>query len=105
MIQIPLQKLPYQELSIVLDGQNCVIAVRQMGPFLYLTLTADEEKICDSHVCQTGEPIPVWNTPRFSGRLFWQDANGTFQPPQYDELGERFTLYYATADEWQALTA
>lgn len=62
MIEIPLQKLPHQEFSIVLDGQNCVLELRQMGSFLYLTLTADEVKICDSHACQSGEPIPVWNT-------------------------------------------
>lgn len=105
MIQIPLQKLPNQELSVVLDGQNCVLNLRQMGPFLYLTLTADEVKICDSHVCQTGEPIPVWNTPLFSGRLFFQDSNGEFKAPQYNELGDRYTLYYATAEEWQELTA
>ena len=76
MIEIPLQKLPHQEFSIVLDGQNCVLELRQMGSFLYLTLTADEVKICDSHACQSGEPIPVWNTPLFSGRLFFQDGNG-----------------------------
>ena len=42
MLRIPLQTLPNQEFSIVLDGQNCVINLRQMGGFLYLTLTADE---------------------------------------------------------------
>lgn len=105
MIRIPLQQIPNQEFSIVLDGQNCVINLRQMGGFLYLTLTADEVKICDTHVCQAGEPIPVWNTPLFSGRLFFIDENGKFAPPQYEALGERFILNYATADEWQELTA
>lgn len=104
MIQIPLQKLPNQELSIVLDGQNCVLNLRQQGGFLYLTLTADEVKICDAHICQAAEPIPVWNTPNFLGRLFFADKNGGLQPPQYEKLGDRFSLYYATADEWQQLT-
>ena len=88
MIEIPLQKLPHQEFSIVLDGQNCVLELRQMGSFLYLTLTADEVKICDSHACQSGEPIPVWNTPLFSGRLFFQDGNGKLKAmvvPDYEQ--------------------
>ena len=105
MIEIPLQKLPHQEFSSVLDGQNCVLELRQMGSFLYLTLTADEVKICDSHACQSGEPIPVWNTPLFSGRLFFQDGNGKLKAPQYDGLSDRYTLYYVTAEEWQELTA
>lgn len=104
MIQIPLQPIPNQELSVVLDGQNCVINLRQMGGFMFLTLTADDVKICDAHVCQAGEPIPVWGTPLFSGRLFFVDQNGKFQAPGYEELDTRFVLYYATADEWQALT-
>ena len=89
----------------MLDGQNCVLELRQMGSFLYLTLTADETKICDSHVCQSGEPIPVWNTPTFSGRLVFQDDNGKLKAPQYDGLSDRYTLYYVTAEEWQELTA
>lgn len=89
MIRIPLQTLPNQEFSIVLDGQNCVINLRQMGGFLYLTLTADEVKICDSHVCRTMSPIPVWNTPDFAGRLFFLDSGGN--PHRLN------TMHWATA--------
>ena len=66
MLRIPLQTLPNQEFSIVLDGQNCVINLRQMGGFLYLTLTADEVKICDAHICRTMSPIPVISQAGFS---------------------------------------
>lgn len=105
MIEIPLQQIPNQELSVVLDGQNCVINIRQMGGFVYLTLSADNVPICTTHVCQSGEPIPVWTTPNFSGRLFFVDENGKFAPPRSEELSARYRLFYATSDEWHQLTA
>lgn len=105
MVEIPLQTLPNQEFSAVLGGQNCVVNIRQAGGFCYLSLTADGQRICAGHVCQSGEPIPVWNTPDFSGRLFFVDENGRFAAPEYSELGTRYRLFYATAEEWQQLTA
>ena len=104
MIRIPTQQLPNQEFSVVLDGQNCVINIRQQGAFMYLTLTADRQKICDAHVCQNATAIPVWNTPTFKGRLFFVDTGGGQNAPRYEELGDRFELYYATEEEWLQLT-
>lgn len=39
---IPLTPIPHQQFSIVLDGQNCVITLRQMGNGLYASGTIDQ---------------------------------------------------------------
>lgn len=104
MIRIPMQKLPNQTLSIVLDGQNCVINLRQNGDRMYSTLTANDMKVCSGHACLNAEPIPVWGTARFSGKLFFVDTKGK-EHPTYEGLGDRFELLYVTDEEWRELTA
>lgn len=104
MIRIPMQKLPNQTFSIVLGGQNCVINLRQNGGRMYATLTANDAKVCDGHACLNAEPIPVWGTTRFSGKLFFIDTTGK-EHPAYEGLGDRFELLYVTDEEWRELTA
>ena len=102
MQRVPLQNIPAQQFSIVLDGQNCVITLRQLGGALFMDLEADGVKVFSGHICQNCEPLPVWSTTLFRGRLLFNDTFGQ-EHPRYDELGERFELLFLTEDEWQAL--
>lgn len=102
MMRIPLQAVPNQTLSVVLDDQNCTITVRQIGDRLYLSLVSDLQDVCNAHIVQNRVSMPSWSTTRFLGRLVFVDAEGTAHP-SYDGLGTRFFLYYLTEDEWQAL--
>ena len=102
MMRIPLQALPNQQFSCVLGDQNCVVTVRQIGTALYLSCVADDESICDGHICNDREPIPSWETNRFDGKFVFQDSIGK-KHPSYEELGTRFQLYYMTAEEWRQL--
>lgn len=45
MIQINISALPWQEFSVVLDGQNCVISLRQVAEHMYCNLTCEEVEI------------------------------------------------------------
>lgn len=100
MLSIPLQTLPNQECSVILDNQNCTIGIRQIGGQVFLTLTVDNVKVIDSHICPDRQAIPTWSTTLFSGRLMFVDTAGK-EHPKYEDFGTRFVLIYLTEDEWQ----
>ena len=99
---VPLQNIPAQQFSIVLDGQNCVVTLRQLGGALFMDLEVNGERVVSGHICQNCEPIPVWSTTLFKGRLLFNDTFGQ-EHPRYDELETRFDLLYLTEDEWNKL--
>ena len=80
MYTIPLQPVPNQSFSVVLDDQNCRINIRQMGSALFLSLTADDVEVCKTHICQNREQIPAWNTNLFKGKLVFADQDGKNHP-------------------------
>lgn len=98
MILIPLQAVPNQTVSIVLDDQNCTLNVRQNGDRLYLSLVCDAQDVCDAHIAQNRVLMPAWSTTLFSGKLVFIDNEGSAHP-DYSRLGERFFLYYLTDEE------
>ena len=102
MQRVPVQTIPAQQFSIVLDGQNCVVTLRQLGGALFMDLEVNGEKVVSGHICQNCEPIPVWSTTLFKGRLLFNDTFGQ-EHPRYDELETRFDLLYLTEDEWHKL--
>ena len=62
MQRVPLQNIPAQQFSIVLDGQNSVVTLRQLGGALFMDLEVNGEKVVSGHICQNCEPIPVWSS-------------------------------------------
>lgn len=104
MYTIPLQPVPNQSFSVVLDDQNCRINIRQMGSALFLSLTADDVDVCKTHICQNREQIPAWSTNLFKGKLVFADQDGK-NHPEYSELGTRYVLCYLTEEECNQLTA
>ena len=99
---IPLTPIPHQQFSIVLDGQNCVITLRQMGNGLYASGTIDQVDVFSEQLCNNRIPVPAFKTNDFSGHLVFVDTHGS-EHPRYDELGSRFKLYYLSeGEEWQA---
>lgn len=110
MIEIPLQRLPNQELIMILDGQNVTLHVYQRGladvTHMYLDVSVG------STIVQQAAPliprVGILSTPKdFVGqfRLVDTAAKPDWQTnPTYDELGTaanqgRYRLYYLTADE------
>jgi len=107
MVEIPLLAVPNQQLLVTLDGQDCTLHVYQRGARLYLDIALDGDLLRQGAVCLPGvniggEPYP------FSGYLIFTDdltLPDKQQPPQYQELGARYYLYYATDEEAQELAA
>ena len=92
-LEIPLSAIPYQELYIILNNQNCYITLRQLGDFIYCSLRVDEHRIFDNVICNINAPINVYPSPYFSGILQFYDEKGT-EKPHYSELGSRWKLKY-----------
>ena len=98
MIEVPLQALPYQSLSTVLDGQNCVIEVRQLGNRVYCSLRSNDIQIVESAIALNFTAVNPYPNPNFHGALFFYDSEGD-SIPQWEELGKRYKLMFITDEE------
>ena len=112
MIEIPLQRLPNQELNMRLDGQNVTIHIYARGHDENGRMYIDV-RVGSTYVQQGAPLLPrvgLLSTPIGAGfkgqfRLIDHAAKPEWQSlPRYTELGTatekaRFRLYYLTTDE------
>lgn len=98
MLQIPLSPIPNQKFSIVLDSQNCVIELRQLGDGMFCSLMCDQIQVFSGLICNDRRPMPTFQTINFRGHLMIVDTLGK-EHPMYDKLGSRFQLVYLQSDE------
>lgn len=96
-LQIPLRALPSQELSVVLNNQNCVISVYTRADRLYFDLIKDGENIVNGIVCLNQNKLVPYRCTGFDGQLFFVDSQG-MQDPTFEGLGTRFVLLYDDGD-------
>lgn len=99
MVKIPLQAIPNQQFQVVLDGQNCTLHIYQRGDFLYMDVECEGAEIRTGAICLPDISLTNYDSADFSGMLFFIDTLGKGAVPTYEELGDRFILCYATADE------
>lgn len=98
MLEIPLQPIPAQRLQVVLDGQNCTLALYSRGGRMYADLDVSSDVVFRGAICRYGADIVQSPTLRFSGSLHFYDTQGT-QDPEYAGLGSRFILLYLADGE------
>lgn len=98
MIQINISALPWQEFSVVLDGQNCVISLRQVADHMYCNLTCEEVEIFKGRKVCVGTDINTYPSPNFKGKLRMIDTLDN-SDPQYEGLNDRWILVYASENE------
>lgn len=97
---IPLDAAPFQRLSVVLDGQNCVLTCRQMGDALFLSLECDQVPIFENELVNRNMELPAHSTPDFLGRLMMIDTQGQ-EHPNYLGLSSRFFLLFKPdGEDW-----
>lgn len=120
MQQIPLSAVASQTLSIVLDGQNCQIAVYQKQPItdeygvaagLFFDLIVAGSPIINTARCLDRTPILTDKRylmdPLGMGDIMFLDTLATAggpptfngQPPYYTGLGSQFVLLYLEASD------
>jgi len=99
MIAIPLQPIPAQAFNVSLDGQPCRIALYQKGDRFYTDLSINGVVIVQARMVLNSVWIVRYAYLGLVGDLVMFDTMGTDDGPNYDGLGTRYKLYYATPDE------
>jgi hypothetical protein len=86
---------PAQTLSVVLNGQNCQIAIYQKSVGAYLDLYVDNAPIVQGNLCLDRAPIAASVYLGFKGFLMFSDLQGT-SDPVYTGFGTRYQLVYVS---------
>lgn len=98
MQEISLQPSKSQKVSVSLNDQSCEIKIHQRSTGLYMDLYVDNNPLMQGVICLNCNFMVRYPYLKFSGDLVFVDTKGT-DDPTYDEIGDRFKLYYLTADE------
>ena len=93
MLTIPLSNGINQTFKVVLDNQLCKINIYENSTGLYLDLYKNAVLIRQSVLCLDRVQMITESYHNFSGRLMFEDTQGT-QDPQLDGLGSRYQLRY-----------
>lgn len=93
MREIPLEAIPYQTLSFMLEDKSVQVSVRQLGTSLYTSLWIDGEPITSLVRATNGGRICAYPTSAIDTDLRWIDTVGD-SDPQYDGLGTRWRMVY-----------
>lgn len=93
IVQIPLQAVPSQQIQVQLDGQPCVITLRQLGGRQYLSLSLQGTTICDNVLVQDRSAIVRAAYTGFVGDIAAVDTQGT-DAPQYSGWNNRWLLLF-----------
>ncbi len=93
MLYIPLQAVPNQQLSVVLNNQNCQINVYQKFYGVMLDLLVSNTLIIGGCLCQNLNRLVRNAYLGFQGDLGFWDTQGSLNP-YYTGLGARYQLVY-----------
>lgn len=94
MVIVPLSAIPAQRFQVVLNNQNCTIAIKKRGEYCYLTLICNGNIVTENTICLAGNNLVPYNNQYFVGSLFFIDKNGYYTPPRYELFNARYKLCY-----------
>lgn len=103
MQTITLQPIKAQQLNVSLGGQDCRIRLVQRTTGLFMDVALNGLWIVQGVICLNCNKLVRYSHLGFKGELFFSDVVGS-NDPIYDELGSRFVLFYATAEEMESAT-
>lgn len=95
---IPLESEPNQQVLVILDNQECTIAVYSRGGHLFMDLMVGQSAVFAGAICNNGANIVPFSTELFKGSLHFYDTEG-HSNPVWDKLKERFLLLYLAEGE------
>jgi len=98
MQNISINPVKGQEVKVSLDGQRVALRINQRSNGLYIDVALGDVWIVQGALCLNCNKIVRYPHLKFKGELFFADTKGSLDPV-YDELGTRFKLFYATAEE------
>lgn len=98
MLEIAIQAVPAQTVSVVLGSQNVQIALNQKPQGIFVDINVDSIDVSLAVIALDSVPLNSRGYASFSGNLFLVDTEGS-DDPVYTGLGDRWRLVYLTADE------
>lgn len=98
MQSIPLQPIPSQSVMVILNDQNCNIAIYQKSTGVYCDLAINGVVIWTCAVCLNNTPICAYEYIPFVGKLLFFDTQGD-SDPDYTGFDDRYMLYYLEPGE------
>lgn len=93
---IPLKAVPSQSVNVILAGQPCTIALRELGGRQYLSLSLNGTVICRSVLVVNRSAIVRAAYTGFIGDLAAIDTQGD-EAPVYTGWGTRWALAFNDA--------
>lgn len=93
MIQVPLQAVPAQTLTVILGGQSCQLNVFSKLGVIYMDVFINNAVVILGVQCQNANRIIRSVYLGFTGDLIFVDTQGS-SDPSYQGLGSRFLLEY-----------
>lgn len=102
MIQVPIQAIPNQELSITAGGFRHTITIKEANGIMAFSVVIDDVTIIESIRIVSGQPIIPYQ--------YLESGNFTIltlddEIPYYNQFGTSQFLYYLTPDELEASRA
>ena len=91
-LEIPLIPNPYQQTTVILNGQRCRIRIQQLSDGVFLWLWVNNAPVKMGVICQNN--VYLIKNNHFIGDLYFSDFAG-FDNPDYLEFGSRFKLIYS----------
>lgn len=95
MLQVPLQAVESQQVTVTLGGQDCQISVYQKTQGLFVDLAVNGTDISTGILALNGMSVCPFSYANFAGYLIFCDTQGS-DDPSYETLGTRFLLIYLT---------
>lgn len=102
MIEIPLEKIPNQQLEIILNNQDCTIHLYMRGDYMFLDLAISNTPYFYGAICYDRSNILPVQKEAFNGNFIFIDTLSNTNP-QYAMLNDRYKLYYFTNEELNEL--
>jgi len=102
MLQITIQPIPSQSVSVVLNGQNCQINIYQKGQLVFVDLNSNGVDIVTGVLAHNINPLVCIKYTGFQGNLTFVDTQGN-DDPQYTGFGTRYVLIYLSPSDVAAL--
>lgn len=93
VLQIPVDVVPSQIVACVVNGQNCIITLRQLGDRQYFGLSLDNIVVCENVLIQHATKLVCAAYSGFVGDFYVYDLQGQ-EPPVYTGWGGRWILTY-----------
>lgn len=99
MLEIPIKNEPNQNLSVILDGQDCQLGIYKRGNNLYMDVNSNGIDIVSTVIARNLVPIVCIPYTGFKGNLIFIDTKEN-NDPEYNSLGDRYKLIYLNQDEY-----